>query len=396
MGEVEKKVKSRAKLVFESGTLNPKREELYRNIMMLSEMRRDAKDLSPVRVLMPKFRWPLMELRKYAHSLYQALQAVRGCDIHKGHCVNLQLDCRLKGDARKGDAALEDEKPSFVLTLAPTADSSLWYTLQVDMICDTPTPWRAGQRVRFLQQPTKARRAVKKGLCATLTSSLAVSFGVDSQDSLHEMAAAPGTSVSALPSAGWVSMKKLLTDQHVGNKYIAELDYTQIMTLGLTLACSFLQLYLTDWVSDEWTTADVVFLQQAASTSYDSAFIQLNMVDGTVTASPGPPGSVSPSSSRRMLALATILLELGTLKPMTEWSLPKDRDELFTIQRCVNDGHLDTEPPCFREAIDYCLECHSKNIDLATPSAETLQDIAGAVVAPFQRDLKSSKMAAPI
>ena len=393
MGEVEKKVKSRAKLVFESGTLNPKREELYRNIMMLSEMRRDAKDLSPVRVPMPKFRWPLIELRKYAHSLYQALQAVRGCDIHKGHCVNLQLDCRLKGDARKGDAALEDEKPSFVLTLAPTADSSLWYTLQVDMIVDTPTPWRAGQRVRFLQQPTKARRAVKKGLCASLTSSLAVSFGVDSQDSLHEMAAAPETSVSALPSAGWVSMKKMLTDLHVSNKYIAELDYTQIMSLGLTLACSFLQLYLTDWVSDEWTTADVVFLQQAASTSYDLAFLQLNMVDGTPTASPGP---IIPSTSRRMLALATILLELGTLKPMAEWSLPTDRDELSTIQRCVNDGHLDTEPPCFREAIDYCLECHSKNVDLVTPSAETLQDIAGAVVAPFQRDLKSSKMAAPI
>lgn len=133
----------------------------------------------------------------------------------------------------------------------------------------------------------RARRAVKKGLCATLTSFLDVSFGVDSQDSLHEMAAAPGTSVSALSSAEWVSMQKTLIDQHTSNKHIAELDYAHIMSLGITLVYSFLQLYLTDWDSDEWTTADVVFLQQAASTSYDSAFIPLIMVDGTPTESRG-------------------------------------------------------------------------------------------------------------
>ena len=327
--------------------------------MMLSEMRRDAKDLSPVRVPMPKFRWPLTELRKYARSLYQALQAIRGCDMHKGHCINLKLDCRLKGEARKGDIQHEEEKPSFTLSLAPTIDSSLWYTLQVDMIVDTPTPWR----------------------------------GVDSQDSLHEMAAAPGTCVSALSSAEWFSMQKMLTDQQTSNKHIAELDYAQIMSLGLTLVCSFLQLYLTDWVSDEWTTADVVFLQQAASTSYDSAFIQLNMGGDTATAASG---TLTPSSNRRLLALAAILLELGTLKPMAEWSLPTDRDEFGTIRRCVSDGHLDTEPPCFREAIDYCLECNSKNTNLANPSAETLQEVAGAVVAPFQRDLKSLRMAPPV
>ena len=84
------------------------------------------------------------------------------------------------------------------------------------------------------------------------------------------------------------------------------------MSLGLTLVCSFLQLYLTDWVSDEWTTADVVFLQQAASTSYDSAFLQLNMIDGTTTANPQP---IAQSPNRRLLALASILLELGTLSP---------------------------------------------------------------------------------
>jgi hypothetical protein len=137
----------------------------------------------------------------------------------------------------------------------------------------------------------------------------------------------------------------------------------------------------------------VVFLQHAASTGYDSAFIQLNMVDETPTKSSG---ILSPSSSRRMLALASILLELGTLKPMTEWSLPTDRDELSTVRRCLSDGHLDSEPPCFREAIDYCLECHSKNISLVSPSADTLQEIAGAVVAPFQRDLKSLRMAVPV
>lgn len=75
------------------------------------------------------------------------------------------------------------------------------------------------------------------------------------------MAAAPGTSVSALLSAEWIPMQKMLIDQHTSNKHIAELDYAQIMSLGITLVCSFLQLHLNDWVSDEWTTIDVVFLQ---------------------------------------------------------------------------------------------------------------------------------------
>lgn len=97
-----------------------------------------------------------------------------------------------------------------------------------------------------------------------------------------------------------------------------------------------------------------------------------------------------------MFALAAILLELGRLKPMTELSLPTDRDELSIVRRCLSYGHLDSEPPCFRKDIDYCLGCHSKNIGLATPSAETLQEIAGAVVAPFQRDLKSLRLAVPI
>lgn len=250
MKEAERKVATRAKLVFESGTLNPKREELYRNIMMLSEMRRDAKDLSPVRVPTPKFRWPLLDLRRYSSSLYHALQAVRNCDLHKGHCVDLKLECRLKDDQQKKDESSAETKPSFVVALAPKIDSHLWYTLQVEMVADDTAPWRPNQRVRFLQKPSKARRAVTRGVCASLTSSLAVAFGVGPQNSLHEMAAAPGTSVGALSSTGWISMRKMLVDQQTSSKQIAELDYDQIMSLGLTLACSFLQLYLTDWVSD--------------------------------------------------------------------------------------------------------------------------------------------------
>jgi hypothetical protein len=125
------------------------------------------------------------------------------------------------------------------------------------------------------------------------------------------MAAVPGTSVGALSSAGWVSMQRMLTDHHTSNRKIAELDYAQIISLGLNLVCSFLPLYLNDWVSDKWTTADVVPLPHATSTSYDSAIFQLNMVDGTTAATTQP---VAPSSNRRLLALASIFSELGTLE----------------------------------------------------------------------------------
>lgn len=392
MKELERKVASRAKLVFKSGTLDPKREELDRNIRMLDDMSRDARDLSPVRVPMPRFRWPLMDLRRYASSLYQSLQAVRTCDKHNSHCVNLQLDCRLKDNSRTKVEASPDDKPSFKVALAPTTDSSVWYALHVDIITETSTPWRASQRVRFLQNPMKTKRMVTKGICATISTCPDVSFGVDSQNSLHEMSADPSKAVGTLSSIAWVSMRKMLHDQTNSSKHIAELDYAQIMSLGLTLVCSFLQLYLTNWVSDAWDAADVMFLQKSSSIDYDSAYIQLNMLDATTNATLG---SRTPAVERKLVALASVLLELGTLRTMTEWRLPTDSDELATIRRCVSDGELDGEPPCFREAIDYCLAHHNSNLDLAQPSAEMLQEIAGAVVAPFQRDLRSAKMAVP-
>lgn len=135
-----------------------------------------------------------------------------------------------------------------------------------------------------------------------------------------------------------------------------------------------------------------MFQQHAASTSYDTAYIHLTLADAAPSV---VPGQTTPASGRMLLALATMLLELGTLTPVSEWRLPTDTDELSTIKRCLSDGQLDTEPPCFRDAIDYCLECHTNNVNLTLPSRESLQGLVLAVVAPFQRDLRRSKMAAP-
>lgn len=209
---------SRAKLVFDSGTLNTKREELYKNIMMLSEMRWDAKDLSPVRVARPKFRWPLTEMRVYARSLYQALQAIHACTSHQTHCFNLQLNCRLKQDcsSTKDDSAGE-EKPVFRLMMAPTPSAQVWHALHVDMCTDTPSPCHPNRRVRFVQQPTIARRAVENDICDSLKRCLDVSFTVDSKDCLHETDAVSDAPVKALPSIEWTSMQEMLKSQHAGN-----------------------------------------------------------------------------------------------------------------------------------------------------------------------------------
>lgn len=56
---------------------------------------------------------------------------------------------------------------------------------------------------------------------------------------------------------------------------------------------------------------------------------------------------------------------------------------------------LHGQPPCFIEAVEYCLDFQDQNTELELTNKATPQKIAAAVVAPFQRDLQSSRMAAP-
>lgn len=147
---------------------------------------------------------------------------------------------------------------------------------------------------------------------------------------------------------------------------------------------------MTEWVADIWSAADVVFMRRMSSTSYESAYLKVNLPHVT----PIAPRKAS-TVDRKLLALAVMLLELGTLTPIAECRKPTDLNDLDTIRRSLSDGVLESEPPCFREAIDHCLERHSIDVDLSMPTTETLQEIAGAVVAPFQRDLRDLRANAP-
>lgn len=109
-----------------------------------------------------------------------------------------------------------------------------------------PAPYGANENVRFLQKPAKDKRMVTEEICVWIVSFLNVSLGVDSRSSLHEMSATTEKAVGVLLSIFWMSMRKMIDDQYTSNLQVAGLDYPQIMSLGLTLKCSFLQLPLTD------------------------------------------------------------------------------------------------------------------------------------------------------
>lgn len=378
-------IRSRANFVLKSGTLKAKRKELLENIEILDNQRRGAKELRSTRLPAPRFRWPLLDMRKHASELFKALQAVKDCATHSSHCINLQLDCRLH-DVSNGWRDVGGSKPAFTVALAPANNVSTWHALHVALDTEEPSPWEPGKRTRFAREDTETRRLVENGICGTLTRSHAVSFCVDSYSRLHESSATPEFAVIEWPSIEWVSMRTLLEAAHHSRNFASTCD--DAMQLGLTLACSFLQLFSTEWIGDNWTAADVKFLRNAPPGD-DLAYITATLADTL----PSPAVSVASGAKRGLIVLAALLFELGSNTSVSRCRRPGDSTEVDTVKRCLK--MLRGQPPCFIEAIEYCLEFHGQNAELDLTKKTMLQSIAAAVVAPFQRDLQSSRMAAP-
>lgn len=230
-------IRSRANFVLKSGILEAKRKELLEYIEILDNQRRGAKELRSTRLPAPRFRWPLLDLRKHASDLFRALQAVKECAIHPSHCINLQLDCRLHG-VSNGWRDVRGSKPAFTVALASANNVSTWHALHVAVDTQEPSPWEPGKRTRFAREDTEPRRPVENGICGTLTRSHAVSFCVDTYSRLHELSATPEFAVTVWPSTEWISMRALLDAAHHSKNFASTCD--DAMQLGLTLACSFL------------------------------------------------------------------------------------------------------------------------------------------------------------
>lgn len=378
-------IRDRVNFVLKSGTLEEKRQRLREYTEDLEKDRSGAKELLASRLPAPRFKWPLLDLRKLASNLFKALKAVKDCAIHSSHCVKIQLDCRLHG-LSQGWRGFRESKPVFTVALGSANNVSAWHAMHVALDTEGPSPWEPGRRARFPREDTEPRRLVENGVCVTLSRSRAVSFCVDSENRLHEVSAPPESAVILWPSTEWVPMRALLDAAHHSKNFASTCD--EAMQLGLTLACSYLQLMSTEWISDNWTSADVKFLRNAAPGD-DLAYITATLADTPMS----PAGSVGSGAKHGLSVLAALLFELGSNKSIPQCRRPEDSTDVGTIKRCLKMLH--GQPPCFIEAVEYCLDFQDQNTELELTNKATLQKIAAAVVAPFQRDLQSSRMAAP-
>lgn len=313
------------------------------------------------------------------------MQVVKDCAVHSNHYINIQLDCRLS-DISQGLKGLRESKPAFTVALGLANSVSTWHAVHVAMDTEEASIWEPSQKYRFAREDTEPRQLVENGICDTLTRSHLISFCVDTESRLHEISASSEFNVSVWSSTEWVSMGTLLDAANHSKNFASTCE--ESILLGLTLVCSFLQLYTTEWISDNWTAADVKFLRNAPSGD-GLAYISMTLADNP----PSPGASVGPGGKRGLTVLAVLLFELGSNKSISLCRRPEDSSDADTVKRCLDD--LRGQPDCFLEAIKYCVDFHDRKTELDVTNKVTLQRIAAAVVAPFQRDLKSSRTPAP-
>jgi hypothetical protein len=275
-------------------------------------------------------------------------------------------------------------KHSFKLVMAPDEKASDWHIFCVYMDADVPS-YRPSA-IRFERQPLETRQIVTTGICDTLKQSPATAFCVDDEYQIHELSTSGEYPATVLSSIGWTTLNTILSTSG------REPTFYQTLNLALTIASSFLELYFTEWITDAWNATDISFMHDHTAPKDDVAYISLTLNTQGSPATQSP--ATTTASARKTLALAAILLEIGTYKPLTHWRKPGE-SERETVSRCLWEGRLDGRPECFMDAIRFCLKTYDKNTDFSLQDFENLQELATEVVAPFDECLRYVEMPVP-
>ena len=401
---MSEQLKARTKYFIKSGQLGSKLEALERNIERLSETAEKAQKLSmaapPTSRGGVQLSQRIRAARDHVGRLYRAITAVKSCQSHPAHCLSLRLESPKvsKSDDKSLDSSQDhSEDSNFVVAFAPEESSETWNLGEIQVVTTQPEP--ANRKVAFaLPGPPSDLcrwRPVQDSLCARLRSTSKSSMRIDPFLRLQEKVNDASDPLENPTTAKRLSLKRLLRSQQASDIGVATITTESALRLGYTLALAFIQLYATPWMTDDWCTDAVVFLRRSTSSDTDPVYIPVTVHQQQPSHPPKRGMSSAADDARRLLGLAVILLELCTKRPIEECRRDRHQHafgalEQFTIvRRHYRDKSLVTEPPCFQEAIKYCLECYSLGLELDLDDPGIFQQVVDKVVAPIQRDLKS-------
>ncbi|KAI0018260.1 hypothetical protein F4780DRAFT_532993 [Xylariomycetidae sp. FL0641] len=165
--------------------------------------------------------------------------------------------------------------------------------------------------------------------------------------------------------------------------------------LGITLVSSTIQLGKTPWLRHPWDKNDVIFLraERDSASRVDVRHPYLSHV-----VSKQHPQRAPPRDNYNMLALAIMLIEIATGKPIEELRGPGDLGPDGAVNLATNyttvkhqiDSILDegNMSDGYYAAIDHCLAC-SRDFDFSFANPDFCGDLTRKVLQPLEEDLLS-------
>ncbi|THZ99657.1 hypothetical protein D6C82_05022 [Aureobasidium pullulans] len=361
--------------------IQPLLEALMQHNRQLESFTEKSKKLAKARSKGSRkaFSTPLHHVQKGAERLYKVLSGTWTCSQHASHIVNLMLEPRVQIPHSNFQEPDSVDSVAFHLTIPNLMSPSVYRSIQVHVLHDDGTAAVVQSRVAFeaSSQATPQIDVTKLPtvgcLCIAMEGSRSqkcAGFCVDHQERLlrdyplsQEL-----QDLYKHCSGSSTSLKDIISEPPTGTRRQKPFNNSQACLLGLTIASSFLQLRSTAWISGQWRSEDVYFVQRA--TSLDAADIErpfirqtyLSPAVGPLQANPGGMGvtltHMAVDDKYAFLKLGIMLLEIFAREPFPSSQSPAAGDhrmaDLVTVNNWVEQekGNM---TKAFYNAISACI-----------------------------------------
>ncbi|KAH8663385.1 hypothetical protein BGZ60DRAFT_529662 [Tricladium varicosporioides] len=369
-------------------------------------------------------RTPEFELiRLQAESLYRVLKKNICCSCQTPHNVNLRLEARTSSvnngengnmrfrmvftfDTTHGDVSHLPWKHRYT-EIEPLEICGEIGSLEIEKL-----------HVSSLPSPDLNPNGTKKGVKWALdsspkgsTTSLPPPYSPSTTNEIRDLCAAfkdykgtdnclgfildekrlhhiyPFVNQPSLDNLEPITLSKRLADPR---RSVGKLTRKERLQVALTLAASVLQLHKTAWLSENWSTDDIYFLEGSPGPHISRSFshqASSHMTSDTTT----QPKPLPIVRNKTLFALGIILIELCLGSPLSTLQLPEDitpnqqLTDFMTARRLITDVY-DEGGGRYGDAVRRCVHCEFDQ-RLASLDVEAFRGcFYQGVVVPLEED----------